>query len=173
MKNNKTIYQGPIFTLRQFDVEINGKTYQRDVLDHVGAVALLVVKDHQFLFVKQFRYGIMKDTLEIPAGLIDEGETPEVAAVRELEEETGLGAKKLTLFNTLYPVPAYCNEQSYFFIASELYSSKRQADPDETIEMMWIDEKQVYQMLQDTNPPFDMKTIVALQYYFLMKKTQE
>ena len=83
MKNNKTIYQGPIFTLRQFDVEINGKTYQRDVLDHVGAVALLVVKDHQFLFVKQFRYGIMKDTLEIPAGLIDEGETPEVAAVRE------------------------------------------------------------------------------------------
>ena len=110
MKNDKIIYKGPIFTLHQFDVEINGKTYQRDVLDHCPAVALLVVKDHQILFVKQFRYGIGEETIEIPAGLIDEGETPEVAAIRELEEETGLGAKKLTLFNTLYPGPAYCNE---------------------------------------------------------------
>ena len=173
MKNDKTIYQGPIFTLHQFDVEINGKTYQRDVLDHCPAVALLVVKDHQILFVKQFRYGIGEETIEIPAGLIDEGETPEVAAIRELEEETGLGAKKLTLFNTLYPVPAYCNELSYFFIASDLYPAKRQADPDENIEIMWINEDEVYQMLQDTKPLFDMKTVVALQYYFLKKKTHE
>ena len=173
MKNNKTIYQGPLFTLRQFEVEINGKTYQRDVLDHVGAVALLVVQNHKILFVKQFRYGIMKDTLEIPAGLIDEKETPKEAALRELEEETGMGAHQLTLFNSLYPVPAYCNEISYFFLAEELYPSKKDADPDEAIEMLWINEEQVYQMLQDPNPPFDMKTVVALQYYFLKKKTQE
>ena len=173
MKNDKVIYQGPLFTLHQFEVDINGKTFKRDVLDHHKAVAILVVKNHKILFVKQFRYGIMQETIEIPAGLIDKGETPEIAALRELEEETGLGAKSMTLFNVLYPVPAYCNELSYFYIAEDLYPCKRDADLDEDIKIMWIDIDEVWEMLQNPNPPFDMKTVVALQYYFLKQKTQE
>lgn len=173
MKNDKVIYQGPLFTLHQFEVEINGQTFKRDVLNHHKAVAILVVQNSQILFVKQFRYGIMQETLEIPAGLIDGGEKPEEAAQRELAEEVGLGAKVLNLFNVLYPVPAYCNELSYFFEAQDLYPFKKDADPDEDLEVKWLNIDEVWKMLQNPNPPFDMKTVVALQYYFLKQKTQE
>ena len=97
----KEIYKGPIFTLEQFDVEINNKKYQRDVLKHAPAVAILVKYHDEFIFVKQLRYGIMKETLEIPAGLVDENESFELAASRELQEEIGLKPLKLEYLYSL------------------------------------------------------------------------
>ena len=115
----KEIYKGPIFTLEQFEVEINNQKYKRDVLKHVPAVAILVKQNDEFIFVKQLRYGIMKETLEIPAGLVDEYESLEDACSRELQEEIGLKPLKLEFLYSLYAVPAYCDEVVHIFYCEE------------------------------------------------------
>lgn len=169
MKENKVIYQGPIFTLNQFEVEINNKNYKRDVLKHAPAVCVIVEKDNLFLFVKQMRYGIMQKTLEIPAGLIDENETIYEAANRELQEETGLKANNLEHFYSLYPVPAYCDELVHFFYASDFTPSSLPLDEDENIELVWLTIDEVKKELFKVDSIFDMKTIIAFQYYLLKK----
>ena len=170
MKNDKIIYEGPIFTLHQFEVEINGKTYKRDVLNHHGAVGVIVKKDNKFLLVKQMRYGIMKETLEIPAGLIDVGESKETAAIRELEEETGLKPLNLEYLYELYSVPAYCNEVLHLFYADKFITSKKPLDEDEDLEVIWMNEDEIRNELKKQSTQFDMKTVIAFQYYLLNKK---
>lgn len=166
MKNDKLIYKGPIFTLHQFDVEINNKTYKRDVLDHCEAVGVVVEKDNKYLLIKQFRYGIGKDTLEIPAGLIDEGETPLDAARRELQEEAGFDAEVFEKFYYLYPVPAYCNEAVHLFLAKNLTSSSLPCDEDEDLEKVWMTKEEIIAELNNVNTVFDMKTVIAFLYLF-------
>ena len=167
MKNNKTLYNGSIFSLNQFEIEINDKTYKRDVLKHAPAVCIIVEKDNMFLLIKQLRYGIMKETLEVPAGLIDELETPLDAANRELREETGFKAQKLDLFYSLYPVPAYCDEIVHFFYATDLVVDPLEQDEDENIELVWYTLDEIKNELSKVNSSFDMKTIIAFQYYLL------
>lgn len=167
MKNNKTLYNGPIFSLNQFEIEINNKTYKRDVLKHAPAVCIIVEKDNKFLLVKQLRYGIMEETLEVPAGLIDEAETPLDAANRELREETGLKAHNLELFYSLYPVPAYCDEIVHFFYATDFTIDPLEQDEDEKIELVWYTLDDILKELSKVNSSFDMKTIIAFQYYLL------
>lgn len=165
----KEIYKGPIFTLEQFDVEINNKKYQRDVLKHAPAVAILVKYHDEFIFVKQLRYGIMKETLEIPAGLVDENESFEVAAARELQEEIGLKPLKLEYLYSLYAVPAYCDEVVHIFFSDEFLEKHLPLDEDEQIEIVKMTIDQVITELNKPNTLFDMKTVIALQNYLLKK----
>jgi ADP-ribose pyrophosphatase len=72
------------------------------------------------LMVRQYRHGAELITTEFPAGLIEPGEAPSVAAARELEEETGYRAGRLTLLNTVAPNPAFMNNLSYTFLAEDL-----------------------------------------------------
>lgn len=166
----KEIYKGPIFTLEQFEVSINGKKYLRDVLDHKAAVGILVKKDDKFIFVKQMRYGIMQKTLEIPAGLIDSDEDMYEASSRELQEEIGLKPIKLEYFYSLYSVPAYCNEVVHLFYADKFTSSILPQDDDEQIEIVKMTESEVLEELSKPNSLFDMKTVIALQHYLLKIK---
>lgn len=169
----KEIYKGPIFTLEQFEVEIGGKKYKRDVLDHKPAVCILVKYQDSFVFVKQIRYGIMQKTLEIPAGLVDDGEDLEVACSRELQEEIGLKPLSLKYFYSLYAVPAYCNEVVHFFFADQFEESILPADEDEDIEIVKLTEAETINELNKPNTIFDAKTIIALQHYLLKIKTDK
>ena len=170
MKNNKTLYSGPIFSLNQFEVEINNKTYKRDVLKHAPAVCIIVEKDNKFLLVKQLRYGIMKNLLEVPAGLVDKNESIFDAANRELREETGFKANNLKHFYSLYPVPAYCDELVHFFYVNDLTYDPLPMDEDENIELVWYTMDEIKKELNNVNSIFDMKTILAFQYYLLNLK---
>lgn len=167
MKNSKIIYQGPIFTLKQFELEVNGQTAKRDVLEHAPAVCMLAKLNGKFLFVKQLRAGIMDYTLELPAGLIDDNELPEETAIRELKEETGYTAEKIIHFYSLYPVPAYCDEIVHFYYLDNLSESSLPKDWDEDLSIVLLSENEVKDLLNQVNSPFDMKTIIGLQYYFL------
>lgn len=167
MKNTKVIYKGPIFTLKQFEIEVNGQTAKRDVLEHAPAVCMLAKLNGKFLFVKQLRAGIMDYTLELPAGLIDLDEDPKQTAVRELQEETGYTAEKIVHFYSLYPVPAYCDEIIHFYYLDNLTPSSLPKDWDEDLSIVLLSETKVKELLNKINSPFDMKTIIGLQYYFL------
>lgn len=165
----KEIYKGPIFTLEQFEVEINNQKYKRDVLKHVPAVAILVKYHDEFIFVKQLRYGIMQETLEIPAGLVDENESLVEACSRELQEEIGLKPKNLELLYSLYAVPAYCDEVVHIFFCEEFDEHQLPQDEDEQIEIVKMTINQVITELNKPNTLFDMKTVIALQNYLLKK----
>lgn len=166
----KEIYKGPIFTLEQFEVEINNQKYKRDVLKHAPAVAILAKVDDKFIFVKQLRYGIMEKTLEIPAGLVDHNEDFKEACSRELQEEIGLKPLNLELLYSLYAVPAYCDEVVHIYYCDEFEEHSLPQDADEEIEIVKMTLDEVKLELNKPNTLFDMKTVIALQHYLLKIK---
>ena len=95
--NKKYIYNGKILNLRVDDILLpDGKPAKREIIEHSGGSAVYCEKDGKVLFVRQFRYPYKKVIYEIPAGKINAGEKPEAAAIRELEEECGVKAEKVT-----------------------------------------------------------------------------
>ena len=92
----KQIYKGKILGLSVYEGEIEGRKVKREIIEHRGAAAILAFdEDKKVILVKQHRYphGYV---LEIPAGTLEKGEKPEKCAFRELQEETGYRAKKMT-----------------------------------------------------------------------------
>ncbi len=110
--------KGKIVNLRCDDVLLpDGESCKREVIEHSGGAAVLCVKEGKVALVRQFRYAYGEELYEIPAGKLDAGEDPAVAAVRELSEETGLTAERLNLLYVLYPTPGYTNEKIYIYRA--------------------------------------------------------
>ena len=94
----------------------NGKVGKRIRIDHPEASAVVpFVSDDEILMVRQYRYALGRETLEIPAGKLDHGETPEQGALRELLEETGYRADKLDHIYTYAPAIGYANELIHIF----------------------------------------------------------
>lgn len=98
------IFKGKVVTLTVDDVILpNGKPAKREIIHHPGAVAIIpITKDGKIVFVEQYRKALERTIVEIPAGKLEPGEEPAVCARRELEEETGYGAKELTHIQSFY-----------------------------------------------------------------------
>ncbi|MFC4637561.1 NUDIX domain-containing protein [Deinococcus hohokamensis] len=130
--DTRVVYEGRIVSLELLD----GKW---EVVRHADAVAILVLNDRgEMLLVRQQRRAIGAPTVEAPAGLIDEGETPEQAARRELQEEAGLDGE-MTLLTRFYSSPGFCDEQLYVFEAQNLRESQLPRDEDEAgMEVLWM-----------------------------------
>ena len=107
------VYNGKILNLRKDKVMLpNGKEGAREIVEHGGGSAVLCERDGKVLMVRQFRYAYGECVWEIPAGKVDRGEDPLDTAFRELEEECGVKAGKMTLLFTVYPSPGYTSEIS-------------------------------------------------------------
>ena len=129
------LYDGKILSLRLDKVLLdNGVETTRAVVEHNGAAAIVpITDDGKVILVRQYRYAVERDLLEVPAGTIGRGETPEECAARELEEETGYtsgGMKKITEF---FSAPGYSTEKIHVFLARRLTRSKMHTDEDEQI----------------------------------------
>lgn len=165
--NTKEIYDGKVVKLRVDEVTLpNGHTSKRELLSHQGAAAIIpITKDGKIIFVKQYRKAVEKTLIEIPAGLIDEGERPERTAVRELEEETGYTTKKLTFVTSFYPSPGYTNELNYIYFTDELELLENvvAGDEDEFVEViaLTLTEAQAYVKEEHIQ---DAKTNYAILY---------
>ena len=109
-----------IFSIR-VDTTISPRTsaehdfYVIETRDWVNIIPLTA--DHQVVMVRQYRHGSREVTLEIPGGLVDSGDTPEVAAARELLEETGYQAEEVMKIGVANPNPAIFNNRCYTFVA--------------------------------------------------------
>lgn len=134
MPERDYIYRGRII-----NVALEGRY---EIVEHAHAVAILAEQDGKVLFVRQYRPAIKAATLEIPAGLIDAGETPEGAARRELAEEAQL-AGDLEFLAAFYLSPGFCDEKLHVFRATHLVPAYAKPDDDEDITIEWLEPREV------------------------------
>lgn len=161
------IYRGKIVNLRCDDAQLpDGRPCRREVVEHPGGAAVLCVRDGKVALVKQFRYAYGEAIYEIPAGKLNEGEDPCLAAARELEEETGLIAQTLVLRFVLYPTPGYTNEKIYIYEALGVSEGAQHLDEGEFLNVEYVPVKTVLSWIEN-GELHDAKTIVALQQYAL------
>lgn len=164
------IYQGKILTLRKDDVTLpDGSPAIREIIEHSGGACVVYAEQRKVLFVKQYRYAYGECVLEIPAGKLNVGEDPKLAGIRELEEEAGICVNDAKLLFVAYPSPGYTNEKIYVYQAQDGVKTATHLDDGEFLDVVWIDEDRVWQMLK-TGEIKDAKTIIGLQAYFLDKK---
>lgn len=152
----------------------NGKASKREIVKHPGAVAILAVTDEgKMVMVKQFRKPLERTIVEIPAGKLEKGEEPEYTALRELEEETGYTAKKLTKITAFYTSPGFADEIVHVFLAEELSAleEKRELDEDEFVEVMEVTLEEALKLVE-SREVYDAKTAYAIQYLQLKEALQ-
>ena len=140
--SGKSIYEGKIISLRVEEVELpDGNRAQRELVKHPGAVAIIpITTDGKLILVKQYRKALNRTLIEIPAGRIEIDEAPLVTAKRELEEETGFGAQKVTYIQSFATSPGFADEIIHLYLAEELYEIENPAagDEDEFIELVTV-----------------------------------
>ncbi|MBQ8089613.1 MAG: NUDIX hydrolase [Pyramidobacter sp.] len=169
--STKRVYEGKILSLRVDEVEVshNGRRTKREVVEHGSAVAILA-RDGQgcLLLVRQFRYPLGTDLLEIPAGLMEAGEEPLQSAQRELREETGYRAEKWTALPPIWSTPGFSDEKLFLFFAEELEWAPLAPDDDEDIALVRMSEDEARALLR-SDETLDAKTMAALAWYFAVR----
>ena len=103
-----------------------------------GAGALPLFEDGTVALVRQWRYPLGRYSLEIAAGRIERGDSPEETAARELEEELGYRARELRKIGEFQVAPGYCEERLHVYVARGLEPSEQNLDDDEEIEVVRI-----------------------------------
>ena len=170
MKKRK-IYEGKILGLSVFEGVIEGRKVKREIVEHRGAAAMLAFdENNKVILVKQHRFphGYV---LEIPAGTMEKKEDPIKCAFRELEEETGYRAKKMTHLLSFYPSIGYNSEIIHCYVASGLKKiTELKLDSDEILSVEKIKLDKLIRMIKNGNIQ-DSKTICAVMIYAAKKNT--
>jgi ADP-ribose pyrophosphatase len=162
--SSKRIYAGRIVSLRVDQVETpGGRRTTREVVERPDTVSVLAIdEENRALLVRQFRYVVGADSLEIPAGTIDAGESPAEAARRELREETGHDCDILEELVSYHPAIGYCSERMTVFLARRLRRSPLRGD-EEDIRVERVAFEDVYISVAEGRPPFqDAKSSMAV-----------
>lgn len=157
-------FKGRIINLRQDTALLpNGNTATREVVEHPGGVCVAALTDDdELLFVKQWRYPYMEETLEIPAGKRDKkDEDPLECGKRELKEETGATAKEYIDLHPLYPTPGYINEVIFCYLATGLTFGEQNPDEDEFLDVLRIPLEKAVEMVLSGEIK-DAKTQIAV-----------
>ena len=159
------IYRGKIINLRCDDAVLpDGRPCKREIVEHSGGASVLCVREGKVALVKQFRYAYGEAIYEIPAGKLNAGEDPMLAAKRELEEETGLIAEQLVHRYTLYPTPGCTNEKIYIYEAVGVGAGAQHLDEGEFLNVEFVPVREALAMVESGTIK-DAKTIVALLDY--------
>ncbi|MDD3149216.1 MAG: NUDIX hydrolase [Candidatus Gastranaerophilales bacterium] len=171
MKNSmeeKTIssvqkHRGLIINVREDTVIFeDGSEHKREVATHPGGVVIAAFNNkNEILLIRQWRHPIQKKLIELPAGKLDYGEDPFVAAKRELEEETGFIANKWKKLGEIYSTPGFCDEKLHIYRADNLTKTQTNFDDGEYIETFCISFKEAINMIKLSKIQ-DAKTIAAI-----------
>jgi ADP-ribose pyrophosphatase len=161
--SSERIFEGRVFSVRRDVASLpDGKPALREVVEHPGGVGIVPLNaEREVLMVRQFRYPLGRELLEIPAGKLEPGEDPFECAVRELSEETGCTAGKWIYLGENYPSPGFCRETLHIYLALKLTRGQAHLDEGEflTVEKHGLDE-----LIGDImkNELRDGKTIIGL-----------
>jgi ADP-ribose pyrophosphatase len=143
-------------------IEADGRTVQRDVILHPGAVAILPLLDAGRVCLLRNQRPVVGETLwEIPAGTLEPGEDPAHAAVRELAEETGYSAARWQRLGAFYPSPGVLDETTHLFVAQDLTPGQMHLEAGEHIEPQVVGWQQALAWTRDGTIR-DAKTLIAI-----------
>ena len=161
--SSKIIFQGRLLDVRKDEVELpNGKTSTREWINHPGAVCCIpILPDGKIALIRQYRYPVQSEMIELPAGKLNKGEKPELCALRELEEEIGYQSKKLTFLTHIHPAVGFANEKMWLYLAEKLVKTERNLDTDEFLELIPISLDDAVEMVWNRRIT-DVKTIIGL-----------
>lgn len=136
----RDVAQSPFLRAEQLDLEFsNGerRTYERLQSHGLGAVIIVpMLDDDTVLLVNEYAAGLGRYELGLPKGRLDQDETVEQGADRELKEEVGCGARKLTILHHLSLAPAYMTHMAHVVLAQDLYPERLQGDEPEELEVV-------------------------------------
>lgn len=161
--DGETLYKGIIVDVSMDHAElINGDIVRREVVHHPGGVTIIPVEEDGTVWcVRQFRYPMQREMLEVPAGKLEYGEKPLPAAERELGEETGLTAGRMVYLGECCTSPGFSTEVLHIYLALELRRGEAHPDEDEFLNV----EKHSLETLTDmvmAGEIDDAKTIIAV-----------
>jgi len=159
----KTAYKGTFLTLNSDKVLLpNGNTSTREWIKHPGAVCCVpILPNGKIVLIRQYRYAIKEEMIEIPAGKLDQNEIPEKCALRELEEEIGYRAKKLTFLANIHPAVGFTNEKMWLYLAEKLVKTEQSLDSDEFLELIPTKLDDAVQMVWNRQIT-DVKTVIGI-----------
>jgi ADP-ribose pyrophosphatase len=160
---SEKIFKGVVFDVERDRLrEESGIEVVRDVVRHPGgAGALPLFDDGRVALVKQYRHPARRELLEIPAGRIENDETPEQCAAREVEQEIGFRAGRMEKLAKFYSTPGFCEERLYVYLATGLIPGSQNLDHDELIEIVYLPLDEAVRMAERGEIE-DSKTIIAL-----------
>lgn len=164
---SKNLYSG-VISLRKDKFLLNGRQVEKEIVEHQESVGIVPLIDDSVILVTQYRRAAGRTLLEIPAGKIESGETPEKAAARELAEEIGYSGQ-LRRLTRWYLAPGYDTELMHVFVASKLGKIRRgtlDADEDIKIKRVKLDEAMQKCISGEIQ---DCKTVAALLFHSQIK----
>lgn len=161
----KEVFNGKVLKMITEIVELpNGKEGYREIVKHPGAVAVLAINNKgNVVLVEQYRRAVDKILFEIPAGKLEKGENIDIAAQRELEEETGYKARKFTYLGKIYTAPGFTDEVIHIYKAEELYKGEVNRDDDEFINVIEMSIEDIKKDIKEGNI-LDSKTISSIMF---------
>jgi ADP-ribose pyrophosphatase len=164
-RSSRTVYRGRVITVLQDTIDApDGRTIRMDVVRHRGSVVLVPQPtETDVILIRQYRYVIGRWIWELPAGSLDEGESPARGARRECAEEVGWHPRTLVRLGVYYPTPGFCDEKLTFYACRDLVRPTRTVhlDPDEQIEVQVVALKSAWRMVE-RGEIIDLKTVAGL-----------
>ncbi len=168
MEQLQPISQETVFSGRVIETRVDtllmpdGRQITREVVQHPGAVAIVPIDgEDNVLLVRQYRYAAGRSLLELPAGVVESGESPDDTAQRELQEEVGYVSNNLRALGGVYSSPGFCTEFLYLYIARDLVPSRLPGDEDEDISVETVPMSRVDQLIR-LGEIQDAKTVAGL-----------
>lgn len=171
--SSRRIYTGRVLNLDLDSVRFpDGSSGELEMIRHPGAAAVIPLltadgsDDPQLLLIRQYRYATGGQIWEIPAGRLEEGESPEACARRELLEETGATAGRWDRLTTIYTTPGFTDERIHIFAARDLVVRPQETrrESDEFMEVKPVSVRAAIEMIRD-GEIVDGKTIVAVLFF--------
>lgn len=164
--SRKVMLRTPIFHVTDnWVLDPQGHKIRRIMVEHGGSTVVMPVDaEGRICLVRQYRYPALSYLWELPAGMIDPGETALQAAKRELAEETGLRARSWKKLINFLPSPGFQQEQMTIFLARDLKSGKANPTEDERLEVRWFAPEWIEQQI-GRGKIRDAKTIIAMYAY--------
>ena len=161
--SSEIIYQGSLLDVRRDKVRLpNGNTSIREWIKHPGAVCIIPqLPDNRIALIRQYRYPVRKEMIELPAGKLEENENPAICAMRELEEEIGYRTEKITFLTHIHPAIGFADEVMGLYLAQNMVKTISKQDEDEFLELMPTDLNKAVQMVWNGEIT-DVKTIIGI-----------
>lgn len=171
--SSEEIFDGQVVHLYKDDISLpNGKPATREVIRHVGAVAIVpMTEDGKVIIERQFRYPLNRVITEIPAGKLDsKSEDRLSAAKRELEEETGYLADEWIELGDYISAAAYCDEVITMYLAKGLHMGTRNLDEDEFLNVETVSLEELVEDIMQGKIADGKTQAAILKAYLYLKK---